>query len=114
MLSFEPVDGLPEELGAALLPRGDAVALPQEVVVDLVGDDAVLLVLRVLGDELPHPLGHGHELPCGDTEATPCGVRPSASRLATTSLRLRGNGHAQILSDKTKLLHMHGKNAKYM
>lgn len=62
--SFEPLDGLAEELGAALLSLGDAVALLQQVVVDLVGDDAVLLVLRVLGHKLPHPLGHGHQLTC--------------------------------------------------
>ena len=84
VVSFEPVHGFPEELGAAVLPLGDAVALPQEVVVDLVGDDAVLPVLGVLGHKLPHPLGHGHEFPCGRTETKPCGWRPSVSWLHTS------------------------------
>jgi len=58
---FELVDWVPNELGALLFAFCDPVALSEQVIVDLVGHDAVLLVLRVLCDKVPHPLGHGHE-----------------------------------------------------
>lgn len=38
----------------------DLVTLEQKAVVDLVGDDAVLLVARVAGNKLPHPPGDCH------------------------------------------------------
>lgn len=64
MNSFELIDGVPDELGALLLAPRNPVALLEQVVVNLVAKDAVLLVLWVSGDKLPHPLGHGHQLAC--------------------------------------------------
>lgn len=62
--SFELVYWVSNELRALLFAFCNPVALAEQIVVDLVGYDAVLLVMRVLRDKLPHPLGHGHELAC--------------------------------------------------
>lgn len=55
------VNWVANELRALLLSFSNPVALPEQVVVDLVGYDAVLLVVGVLRDKFPHPLGHGHQ-----------------------------------------------------
>lgn len=62
--SFNLVDWVSDELWALLFAFGDPVALHHQVVVDLVCDDAVLFILWMVGDKLPHPLGRGHQFSC--------------------------------------------------
>lgn len=63
-VSFDSVNRIPKKLGALLLASCNPVALFEQIVVDLVGDDAVPLIFWMLCDKLPHPLGHGHQFAC--------------------------------------------------
>lgn len=62
--SFRLVDWVSNELRGLLFAFGDPVTLHHQVVVDLVRDDAVLFILWMVGDKLPHPLGRGHQFSC--------------------------------------------------
>lgn len=64
LFSCDLVHRVSNELRALLFTFGNPVAPFQQVVVNFVSDAAVLFVLRVVRHELPHPLGHGHQLSC--------------------------------------------------
>lgn len=63
-VSFHPVHWVPKKLGALLLAFCNPVTLFEQIVVDLVGYDAVPLIFWMLCHKLPHPLGHGHQFTC--------------------------------------------------
>lgn len=80
LCSFEPVDWVSNELRALLFTFGYPVALLEQVVVYLLSQDAVLLVLRVLGNKFPHPLGHSHQFTCYKSQTFRVALRDDAAQ----------------------------------
>lgn len=63
--SLSPFHRLADQFRALLLPLGNSVTLTKQIVVYFVCDDAVVLVLWMLGNKFPHPLCHGHQFSWG-------------------------------------------------
>lgn len=58
----------PQQFRALRLALCDLVALPDKAVIHLICYHAVLLVVWMLCDELPHPSGNCHQLSCGQDQ----------------------------------------------